>query len=45
MKRLETLEDTEKLTTMVYGLSSSGKGVTDIRDLIAMEFGQGVDRL
>jgi hypothetical protein len=32
-----TQPHTEQLTTMVYGLSSSGKGVTDIRDLIALE--------
>lgn len=32
-----TQPDTEQLTTMVYGLSSSGRGVTDIGDLITLE--------
>jgi hypothetical protein len=32
-----TQPDTAQLTTMVYGLSSLGKGVTDIGDLIALE--------
>ena len=32
-----TEPDTEQLTTTVYGLSSSGKGVTNISDLIALE--------
>jgi hypothetical protein len=32
-----TQPDTEQLTTIVYGLSSSGKGVTEIGDLIGLE--------
>ena len=38
-----TQPDTEQLTTLVYGLSSSSKGVTDIGDLIALEVGREID--
>lgn len=40
-----TQPDTEQLTTLVYGLSSSSKSVTDIGDLIAQEIGPEIDPL
>jgi len=40
-----TQPDTEQLTTLVYGLSSSSKSITDIGNLIAQEIGPEIDPL